>query len=448
MIKLATIIGTIFLILSSCSSELKVKEYSENADPKMELERVNENINQAQEKQADILSPKYFTDAKSSRDKAVDLRSKDKDKNQVLHRLAIAQANLDKANEIVNNTSPLLKGPLTARQEAIDARATILYPKEFEKNDKQFAKLAKQVDKGDTKNIEKKRDKIEVTYRELELNSIKKEKLGAAKETIEVALKEGARKMTPITLARTEKIYSDNEGIIENKRHDTTVINKASEETIAAANRLLRMVREAKELSTKKPEELARQAESAEQALLRSQAELAKKDAEIESSKNKLKSETAKKSELESLVNLDKEFEKARQEFTEDEAEVYKQGNKLVIRLKGLSFAKNKAEIDSKNFSLLSKVQKVIDEIAASQVTIEGHTDSVGGKKKNNDLSMKRAESVQSYLIANGNLNPDKVVATGLGDEKPIATNKTAEGRAQNRRVDVIISTPENKEIY
>lgn len=111
-----------------------------------------------------------------------------------------------------------------------------------------------------------------------------------------------------------------------------------------------------------------------------------------------------------------------------------------MLRLKGLSFKKSKSGIGSENFPLLAKVQKIISEIGPSQIAIEGHTDSLGEKKLNDDLSVQRALAVQSYLVENKNVAPDKITATGFGYAKPIATNKTAKGRAQNRRVDVIIT--------
>mgnify|MGYP003484225716 CR=1 FL=1 len=64
---------------------------------------------------------------------------------------------------------------------------------------------------------------------------------------------------------------------------------------------------------------------------------------------------------------------------------------------------------------MLSKVQKVIGDIGASQIEVEGHTDSSGGKKINEELSAKRAKSVQSYLVSNNNVPAEKITATSYG---------------------------------
>ena len=73
---------------------------------------------------------------------------------------------------------------------------------------------------------------------------------------------------------------------------------------------------------------------------------------------------------------------------------------------------------------------------------IEGHTDSVGGKAINDKLSQNRANAVKEYLQTNGggiSAESSKIEAVGYGYQKPLATNKTADGRAQNRRVDIVI---------
>lgn len=438
-------LGIISLYISSCSSGLKVNEFNDSSDPQAELVKIDNNINQAQANQVNILSPKYFEAAKDARNKAVKLRADNKKQKDVLHSLAISQANLDKANSVANVSNVMLKGPIEARRDAMNAKAYSFFQKEFEAADKNFRSLTEQVEDNDSASVERKRGPIEATYRDLELQAIKKDKLGAAKDTIKAAISEGAEKLTPDTLATTNKKYSENEAIIENQRHDAFAINRASEDATTSANRLLKMVRDAKGSSTKKPEELAKQIEANELAAQKSKNQLNTSQSALAKSEGNLVSATAQNSKLESQAWLDKEFEKARKEFNSNEAEVYKQGDKLLLRLKGLTFANNKSAIDAENFNLLAKVQKVIGDIGASQIEVEGHTDSSGGKKINEELSEKRAKSVQSYLVSNNNVPAEKITATGYGYSKPIATNKTAEGRAQNRRVDIIITAETNE---
>jgi outer membrane protein OmpA-like peptidoglycan-associated protein len=70
---------------------------------------------------------------------------------------------------------------------------------------------------------------------------------------------------------------------------------------------------------------------------------------------------------------------------------------------------------------------------------VQGHTDSYGSDEQNLQLSNQRAEAVKQYLLANSNLDASRVEAFGYGESKPIASNETTEGRAANRRVEVVI---------
>jgi outer membrane protein OmpA-like peptidoglycan-associated protein len=72
-------------------------------------------------------------------------------------------------------------------------------------------------------------------------------------------------------------------------------------------------------------------------------------------------------------------------------------------------------------------------------VTVEGHTDSTGGQNLNQHLSERRAEAVTAYLVANNVLPAERLKAVGKAYSEPLAPNTTAEGRALNRRIDLII---------
>ena len=92
-----------------------------------------------------------------------------------------------------------------------------------------------------------------------------------------------------------------------------------------------------------------------------------------------------------------------------------------------------------KNYELLSIVQKSIRTFGEPDVVIEGHTGSTGSDEVNEHLSQQRAEAVRQYLVANRTLPYDRIVAVGYGSMRPLASNETAEGRAINRRIDVIV---------
>lgn len=103
-------------------------------------------------------------------------------------------------------------------------------------------------------------------------------------------------------------------------------------------------------------------------------------------------------------------------------------------------FEVNQSELLPETAESIVRVARVLVGVGISGATVEGHTDSTGAAEYNAALSMRRAEAVKTRL-ASGGLNPAAIRAEGLGEADPIDSNDTAEGRAQNRRV-VIVVTP------
>ena len=98
-------------------------------------------------------------------------------------------------------------------------------------------------------------------------------------------------------------------------------------------------------------------------------------------------------------------------------------------------FASAKFRVLPDSFPLLNQVAQVLSDFPKMRVSIEGHTDSVGTEAGNMRLSQRRAEAVRDYLFAKG-VSPDRLEAIGYGPTKPVASNKTARGKAQNRRTE------------
>ncbi|MET0636215.1 MAG: OmpA family protein [Chitinophagaceae bacterium] len=99
-------------------------------------------------------------------------------------------------------------------------------------------------------------------------------------------------------------------------------------------------------------------------------------------------------------------------------------------------FATGKFTLLSKSFKGLNDVVKIMNENPATQLSIDGYTDNVGTDALNQKLSENRANAVKAYLVKNG-VAASRLVATGFGEESPIAENNTAAGRQKNRRVEL-----------
>jgi outer membrane protein OmpA-like peptidoglycan-associated protein len=142
---------------------------------------------------------------------------------------------------------------------------------------------------------------------------------------------------------------------------------------------------------------------------------------------------------LEAQARVKEQFEQVEKMFSRSDARVFREGNNVILRLVGLSFDSGKSDLRQRSFDLLTKVEKAIDVFPRSEIVIEGHTDSYGGDESNQQLSQRRAESVQQYMINAMRIPSYRLIATGYGETNPVANNETESGRARNRRIDIII---------
>jgi outer membrane protein OmpA-like peptidoglycan-associated protein len=111
----------------------------------------------------------------------------------------------------------------------------------------------------------------------------------------------------------------------------------------------------------------------------------------------------------------------------------------LVSEIGGVQFATAAADLSAPARESLARFSGVVASYPDLRFTIEGHTDNVGSDANNNELSLRRAISVRDYLIGQG-VAASSIDVEGLGPSRPVADNSTADGRARNRRVDIVIS--------
>ncbi len=118
---------------------------------------------------------------------------------------------------------------------------------------------------------------------------------------------------------------------------------------------------------------------------------------------------------------------------------VARQGDTLVLRMPSdITFATNQSNIEPRFDGVLSDVSRILSQYDQSLVDIIGHTDSSGGDVINQPLSERRAVSVADALIRNG-VQRERLYVAGVSSSRPVVSNETPAGRAQNRRVEVVI---------
>lgn len=105
-----------------------------------------------------------------------------------------------------------------------------------------------------------------------------------------------------------------------------------------------------------------------------------------------------------------------------------------------IRFQKGKADVDPICDPTMTHIAKILKDSPGFHVQVDGHTDNVGTPEGNKKLSQERAEAVAEYLVKKKDVDAKRLSAKGFGDTKPIADNKTEQGRARNRRVDFTVT--------
>jgi len=137
---------------------------------------------------------------------------------------------------------------------------------------------------------------------------------------------------------------------------------------------------------------------------------------------------------------MDRQEAELRAELQGTGISVSRVGNNLVLNMpSNLTFATAQSNIDTGFYPTLNSVAIVLKKYNQTLIDVYGFTDSTGSAQYNLDLSQRRAQSVASYLNGQG-INPQRMYVTGFGQERPVASNATPEGRAQNRRVEIQIA--------
>lgn len=432
-IKELTLMAGLIIGLTACSSKPEIKEFPKSANVQQEIGNLEMAIENSRSEEFDILAPESFKEARTALKNAKKMEKDDKSKEKVLKEVALGQAYLDRARDNANDNREKLRDVIIARDAALAANAATLLPGELANLDKKIKEETTKIENDKDDELKEKRAQFITSYLDLELAAIKKQNLGEAKFLIDDSVKNGAQNLAPKTLASANEKYKEADLFITQHRHNNAEIEIYSAVALEEARKLEGTTAAARGLTASTPEETALRMQAEDERFARTQEAL-------EREKGVTESLSATNTQLSENQKLNAVYEEARNRFSPEEADVYKQGENLVIRLKALQFPKSQAVIQGDNFALLKKVEGVISEFDQSKVIVEGHTDSTGGKEINQKLSEQRAEAVKKYLEVNASDIVTEIESEGFGYEKPLASNKTPEGRAQNRRVDVIIT--------
>ena len=471
-----TLLGLLLLSAASASaqSELRATFFKDADAARAAAEAAN----------AELLAPKNYergikeyTDAESALQRG---RNIDTVRSNAAQATGYFKAATDKASLAKIALAQVLK----SRQDAANAKAPKLSAEIWQEAQRKFSDAIRLLERGDLKGS--KRLDIEATslYRDAELVAIKAEYLSGTRQLLADADRARVGRYAPLTLDKAKRLLADAERELSENRYDTDLPRNLAQQANYEAkhaiylSEVVRRIRDKKltseqlVLQWEQPlqsiagvadivpnmengpdvltgelvthfEDQRNQLQALEQEKAENEVRMADMEEEMRALDERLGGATNERAalvqRLEAQARVKQQFEQIEKMFTSNEARVFREGNTIIMRLVGLSFASGDAQIKSENFDLLAKVEKAIDVFPRSELTIEGHTDSFGGDDLNQKLSQERAESVQQYMINAMRIPTYRLIATGYGETHPVANNETESGRARNRRIDIVI---------
>jgi outer membrane protein OmpA-like peptidoglycan-associated protein len=359
---------------------------------------------------------------------------------------------------------------MKSRQDAANAKAPQLAPELWDQAQRKFKDAIRYLESGNLKSAKRREIESTTFYRDAELVAIKSQYLSETRRLLADADRRRVGRYAPITLGKAKQLLADAERELNENRYDTDLprslakqANYEAKHAIYLSEIVLR-VRD-KDLS---PEQLVLSWEEPMRAVAgaadvlpdmqdgpqRLAAELVAYVENLRIDRQRLEQENADNvlrladmeeelrvlderlggatveraalvQRLEAQARIKEQFERVERMFGSEEARVFRQGNTIIMRLVGLEFDSGASQLKPTNFDLLAKVEKAIDVFPRSELIIEGHTDSHGGDDFNQKLSQDRAESVQQYMINAMRIPSYRLIATGYGETRPVASSRT-----------------------
>ena len=434
--------------------------------------------------EADWLAPRSYERGMKEYREAESALERGRNIDYVRSNAAEATNHFKTAEEAASLARTALAQALKSRQDAANARAPELSQELWGEAQRKFSSAIRYLESGNLKSA--KRQEIEATslYRDAELVAIKAQYLGETRQLLADADRRRVGRYAPLTLGKAKQLLADAERELNDNRYDTDLPRSLAkqanyeakhaiylseivlrirdkdltpEELVLSWEEPMRAVAGAADVIPDMhdgPERLAQELvayvenlRSEKQALEQQNDENSLRVSDMEEElrvlDERLGGATAERAALiqriEAQARIKEQFEQVEKMFDNDEARVFRQGNTIIMRLVGLEFDSGAAQLKPANFDLLAKVEKAIDVFPRSELIIEGHTDSHGGDDLNQKLSQERAESVQQYMINAMRIPSYRLIATGYGETRPVASNETESGRQKNRRIDIVI---------
>ena len=445
------------VLIAACASTPKLSQeqiLSQN-EPIMRLDKA---LKVARARGANYLAPEGYNVAAVQLDRAMnEAASGRNDAANAAARLGLSR--LDKVDKDIEQSKYLLREVLAARTKAMSAGAATLYSEDTAELENDLRVTAGLVESGRLEDVKKRRQKLIVGYERLELISLKEGMVESAKAILEQAKENGAAKYAPKTYKLAEEELALALSVLDADRTRTDKANSHASRAKWLAGRSIGIAELVRDFDRRDYTE--------EDVVLWYQAQLSEigeplgKELPFDSSNRdvvigmqnsvseliKQRDDTAvARSQYEQELSVTEEqksaIDKVISMFTASEAKVYQQRKNVLISAHGLRFPSGGSELEAENFTLLNKIIRAIDTFPDSTIKMSGHTDSTGSDAVNMKLSQERAGKVARFVTEVGGVAGNRITVNGYGESRPVASNETLDGRAANRRVEILIENP------
>lgn len=467
-----TLVLGLALLLSGCSTVYYQK--SEVLSRENEISLLKGRLDSARSQSVDLLAPSFFEYANAKLNEAVEMAKKSQDPKAGSDLASEGLSLLEQAEKAAKQNQEIFSSTLKNRDSAVENNAHVFFEKEFLELDGDLVKAARLAEKNELSLARNKNVELAAKFSALETRAMKANINDYAKSAYDAAIAAGADRNAPITLKKAKAELELARKIIDLEKGD---MDKAKGHAENAKNLALQskgisllvadfkkadMTREEmvlwhqnqlSEIYQPLNEEISFAADNpqVQKNLTGRLDEMSQYIKELETRgiacekdiaglKSSLAQEASQteRAKLE-MAQKEESFRSLSALFNKDEAVVLMRDDDIIIRSYGFNFAVGKADIAPSNFSLLNKIVTAILRFPKASIVVEGHTDNSGSNRINLRLSEERANNIAKFLVEVAKIDSSMVSSIGLGDSRPLASNETAEGRAQNRRIEVII---------
>jgi len=480
------IIALFAFALAGCATRTTLSEQSAYQQYPV-LEQLNTQLSQGNMQELDIYSPHHFNLATKLYQDALRLAKTDNAKAVGVAEKGLAE--LDAARENKTLATYHLSEVLAARKKSLAVNADKMTPDSFRQAEKDLLRLTGLIEKDRLDEAKAGRADVERQYISAELAALKGNIVDQARDAIAAAKRDKLDRKAPKTMALaqeefqlalkildadrtdTQRAQSHAENALWNTRRAQYIgdmmtnfetsdfneedkilwyqeqvsnivspvmtelpFNQSNREMVASLNTKLSGI------LSENAAAIALLAKDRDTALDKlEQEKLSARDSADTLSAEKERFMTERQQAEQQDQAIKSKFAIVQSLFSEQEANVYRQLDNVLIRAHGFNFPSGKSEIQGENYALVNKIIKAVGEFPGASIVVSGHTDDRGSPESNQVLSEQRADQVASILAEIGRIPAPKISVKGYGEEQPVASNDTPEGRASNRRVEILI---------